>query len=75
MGPIPFLTRLAVRKLTTLRFPPRNSSAAGLCGHESLSIIFRFAQILLSVLDPGALVAKPHRLRLPQQSQVTQVTC
>ena len=34
-------------------------------GHESLSIIFRYAQILLSVLDPGALVAEPHRLRLP----------
>ena len=33
-------------------------------GHELLTIIFRYAQILVSTLDPGALVAKPQRLHL-----------
>ncbi len=44
----------------------------GFCGHESLSIIIRFALILLSVLDPGALVAKPHRLHPPQTKNSPQ---
>ena len=29
-------------------------------GHESLSILFRFARNLLSVLDPDSTVAEPH---------------
>ena len=33
-------------------------------GHESLSIIFRFAQILLSALDPASFVRKLTSFRL-----------
>ena len=36
--------------------------------HELLRIIHRFALQILSTLDPDALVAMPHRLRLSKQS-------
>ena len=42
-------------KNTLLNKPSKSGRLSGI-GHELLSIIFRFAQILLSTLDPDSLV-------------------
>lgn len=62
---------------TSLRLPPSRASDQDrncryIGGHKSLSILFRFTHNLLSARDPGALVAEPHRLRLPQTKNSPQ---
>ncbi len=56
MGPSPFLTRLAVRKLTTLRLPQRYVSDAVWWSRVCKYICSPMASNLLTALDPASAV-------------------
>jgi hypothetical protein len=58
-----------------LKEKPNANAGGGSGGHELLSFLFRFAHKNLSTLDPDSFVRKLTAFRLPQQPQVTQVTC